>query len=268
MLRPYNYSCVVPEKVMTLKNIEAYTADRRRFVLIVDSNARNQRFLSTILTQFEYEPHAVRTAKEALEVATVVSPVLVVAARQPDPENDVPALITSFRSANPACTAPFLVLITKPDHAFERDCLRAGALSCLRAPVTFENFYRVIQVAIEPIPRMTIRISTDLPASINGTRNGERERVRDISEDGAYVLTGAFHPRDTKLSIRFKLPDCVVSADAVVIYAKQPDKDANGGPGVGLRFLRISEEDQKRIRLFIRSEMAKGIGIVPLRPAQ
>jgi len=247
---------------MELQNIETCTAERRRFVLVVDSNERNQRFLTTLLTTFEYEVHAVKTAKEALEIATVILPVLIVAARQPDAENDAPALIQSFRSANPECTAAFIVITAKPDPAFERDCLRAGALSCLRAPVTFENFYRVIQIAIEPIPRMTIRISTNLPAAINGTRTDEC--VQDISEDGAYLLTGALHRRDTKLSVQIKLPASVISADAVVIYSKQPGSDWNGQPGIGLRFLRISEEDRKRIRLFIRVEMSKGIN--PLRP--
>jgi len=248
---------------MTLQNIETHIADRRRFVLVVDSNDRNQRFLSMLLTQFEYEAHVVRTAKEALEIAAVINPVLVVTARQPDAENDAPALIQSFRSANPECTAPFIVLTAKPDPAFERDCLNAGALSCLCAPVTFENFYRVIQIAIEPIPRMTIRIGTNLPAAINGPRKDEC--VQDISEDGAYLLTGVLHPRDAKLSIRIALPTCEIAADAVVMYSKQPGTGPNGRTGIGVRFLQITEEDRRRIRLFIRNEMAKGIN--PLRAA-
>ena len=256
ILRAYIYAYVVFERAMALNNIETCTAARGRFVLVVDSNERNQRFVTALLNRFAYEPHAVGTADEALELATVINPVLIVAG-QLDDEHDAPGLIQSFRSANPTCTAPFIVLIAKPDPAFEMNCLRAGALSCLRAPVTFENFYRVIQVAIEPIPRMTIRISTDLPAAINGARKDEC--VQDISEDGSYILASALHPRDTKLSVRIKLSDCVVSAEAVVIYAKQPDKDRNSRSGMGLRFLRISEEDQKRIRLFIRSEISKGI---------
>jgi CheY-like chemotaxis protein len=242
---------------MELKNIEACTADRRQFVLVVDGNDRNQRLLSTLLQQFKYKPYAVKTAKEALALANIVSPVLIVAARQIDDENDAPRFIRSFRAANPTCTAPFIVITTKRDPVFERDCLSVGALACLCAPVTFENFYRVIQVAIEPIPRMTIRISTNLLATINNTRNDEC--VRDLSEDGAFILTSAPHPRDTKLLVRIKLSDRIISADAVVIYLKRSDNDLNGMAGMGLRFVRISEEDQHRIRQFIRSEMSKEI---------
>ena len=249
---------------MTLQNIETCTAERSRFVLVVDNNDRNQLFLSTLLSAFEYEPHAAKTIKEALEIATIINPVLIVTARQLDEEHDAPGLIKSFRTANPACKAPFIVITTKPDPSFERACLNAGALVCLRAPVTFENFYRVIQVAIEPIPRMTLRISTNLPAAINGARTDEC--VRDLSEDGAYIVTSAPHQRNTKLTVKIKLSDSIISADAVVIYSMQSDSDRKGRSGMGLRFLQISEEDQQRIRLFIKNEMSKGLK--PLRPAK
>ena len=249
---------------MELKNIEQYTADRRRFVLVVDSSDRSRRILSTLLKQFDYDPHAVSTAEEAVEVSTAIGPVLIVTAGQIDPACNAVQLIRSVRSANPDCTAPFIVLIAKSDPAFERECLKAGALTCLHAPVTFENFYRVIQVAIEPIPRMTIRISTNLPAAISGKRKDES--VQEISEHGAYLLTSTLHPLGTRLPVKFKLPTCVVSVDAVVIYAKRPDEDAKGRTGLGLQFEWISEADQKRIRLFIRSEMTKDI--IPPPPAQ
>jgi CheY-like chemotaxis protein len=249
---------------MELKNIEQHNAGRRRFVLIVDSSDRSSRLLNTLLKQFDYHVYAVGTAEEAVEVATVIEPVLIVTAGQINADSTAVQLIRSFRAANPECTAPFIVLIAKSDPAFERDCLSAGALTCLHAPVTFENFYRVIQIAIERIPRMTIRISTNLPATINGARKDEC--VQEISENGAYVLTGTLHPLGTRLPVKIELSDCVVSADAVVIYAKRSDEDTKGGTGMGLQFEQISEEDQKRIRLFIRREMTKGINSIP--PAQ
>jgi CheY-like chemotaxis protein len=247
---------------MPLEDIEKYTTDRRRFVLVVDNNDRNRQFLFTLLKRFEYDAFAVKTVKEAQEIASVISPVLIVSARQLDEGNDALELISSIKSANPAGTTPLIVMTTRPDPAFERACLNAGALTCLRAPVSFENFYRVIQVAIEPIPRMTIRISTDLPALINDTRKDER--VQDISENGAYILASTLHPRNTRLSVRIKLPDRVISVDAVVIYVKQSDR--NGQSGMGLSFEQISPEDQQRIRLFIRSEMSKVID--PSRAAE
>lgn len=243
---------------MALKNIEKCTADRSRFMLIVDGNERNRQFLSTILTRFEYHAYAVKTVQEALETVATISPVLIFAARQLEDGNDAPGLIKSMRSAKSKCMSPVIVLSARPDPAFERACLDAGALTYLRAPITFENFYRVIQVALEPIPRMTIRICTDLPAMINGNRI---ERVHGISENGAYILTSSPHPRNTKLPVRIKLSEGVISADAVVLYVKK--LDGNGQSGMGLLFERISPEDQQRIRLFIRGEMAKGIS--PIR---
>jgi CheY-like chemotaxis protein len=249
---------------MVLKNIETYTAARHRFVLVVDSNERNLKFLSSLLKQFEYNAYAVGTVEEALELATVISPVLIVTSRHLDAGNDAAGFIKRFKSVNPTCTAPFIVLTAGADPAFERDCLNAGALTCLRAPVTIENFYRIIQVAIEPVPRMTIRISTNLPAIIGGSRKDEL--VRDISENGAYVLTSSLHPLKTELPVRIKLADSLVSINAEVIYVRRAEDDRNGQSGMGLQFVRISPDDQQRIRLFIRSELSKGIARVRTAP--
>lgn len=246
---------------MELINVEQYAAGRRRSVLIVESADRNRRFLTTLLKEFEYEPYAVSTAKDGLEAALLINPALIVISGQIDAECNAVGFIKEFKAANPECTASLVVLIAKADPAFEGECLRAGALTCLCAPVTFENFYRVIQMAIEAVPRMTIRISTNLPAAINGSRKDEL--VREISEGGAYVQASTLLPLDTKLSIRIKLPDSVISCDAVVIYVKRSDGNANGRSGMGLHFERISDEDQRRIRLFIRSEMSKDIMVMP-----
>jgi CheY-like chemotaxis protein len=240
---------------MALKNIEECTADRRRFVLVVDGSDRNRQFLSTLLTRFEYSVFAAKTMQETLEIVNSISPVLIVAARQLDGGNDAVRLMRSIRSADPKFTTPVIVLNNRPDPAFERACLEAGALTYLRAPITIENFYRVIQVAVEPMPRMTLRISTNLPVMISGTRKDER--VQGISENGAYILTSSPYPRNTKLPVRIKLTECMISADAVVLYVKK--SDGNGHSGMGLLFERISPEDQRRIRLFIREEMTKTI---------
>ncbi len=246
---------------MALKNIENYTAGRSRFVLVVDSNARNLQFLTSLLKKFDYDAYAVRTATEAQELAAVVSPVLVVVARQLDGGNDALGLIRDLRGAKPACTAPCIVLTAKADPVYERDCLGAGALTCLRAPISVENFYRVIQVAIEPVPRMTIRISTNLPVIVNGARKDAC--VQAISEQGAYITTSSLHPLKTKLPVKIKLSEWVICADAEVIYSKSAGDNGKGQSGMGIQFVHISEQDQQRIRLFIRSEMSKGINPLP-----
>lgn len=247
---------------MELHNIEKESADRRRFVLIADGNKRNQVFLSVLLKEFGYETCAVSTAGAALKTAVLMRPVLAITARQVDDDHDALGLIRLFKSADLEPPVPIVVLVAKPDPAFEQECLRAGALTCLRAPVTFESFYRVVQVAIEPLPRMTIRISANVPAAIDGKRGDER--VQEISENGALVLTSSPYQRDRKLAVTIFLPDGEVSVDAVVLYVKRSDQEGSGKNSVGLQFTRISEEDQQQIRLFIRREISKGIA--PLRP--
>lgn len=246
---------------MALKDIKACNAARRRYILVVDPNARNQKLLTTLLKRFEYEVCMARTAAEALEVATVVSPILIVMARQLDGQHTALELIKAYKKVAPPSPAVFIVLTTRPDPAFEKACLSAGALVCLRSPVSLENFYRVIQVAVEPVPRMNIRISANLPAAISGAPVDDR--VQAISENGAYILTRALYPLKTRVPVQIKLPDGIVTAEGMVLYANAAGYGPGGRSGLGLQFVRISPQDQQRIRRFIRTEMTRGV--VPLR---
>jgi CheY-like chemotaxis protein len=246
---------------MALKDIKACNAARRRFVLVVDTSGRNLRFLSTLLRRFDYQVCTARTAAEALEVAAVVSPVLIMTCRKLDGQYTALGLIRAYKRANPRSAVPMIVLTARPDPAFERACLAAGALVCLRSPVPLEDFYRVIQVAVEPVPRMNIRITADLPAAI-GEEAGY-DRVRAISEHGAYLQTGARFPLKTRVPVRFRLDGRVVSAEGVVIYAHAAGAGHASRPGLGLQFVAISPQDRNRIRRFIRSEMARGISPLP-----
>ncbi len=242
---------------MELRSLEKVSAGLSRIVLLADGSRRDQKLLSVLLKQFGYEVCAAGTAGEALKAAVMKRPVLVVTARHVDADHDAIGLIRLFKSARLEPSIPIVVLIARSDPSFERECLSAGALTCLSAPVTFESFYRVVQVAIEPVPRMTIRINTSVRAAINGGKTDER--VSEISENGAFVLTRSSCPRDTKLAVDIHLPDGVVSAEAVVLYEKRSAE----GKGVGLQFTQISEKDQQRIRLFIRREISKGVGPLP-----
>ena len=124
-----------------------------------------------------------------------------------------------------------------------------------------EDLYRVVQVAVEPLPRMNLRINTDLSVIVND-RNVEcveGECASVLSEHGLYVRSPDPYPLNTRLPVQIRLADRTIAADTVVIYSHQAGDDPQDEPGMGLQFTEISREDQKRIRLFIRHEITKDI---------
>jgi CheY-like chemotaxis protein len=240
------------------------SALQRKFLLVVDADKSNSSKLKALLKQFRYKVWAAATAAEALELCDIVMPELVIA-RQLDDMTHVD-FIKDFKRLNGSARSSVLVVRNGHDDAFdERSCLAAGALTCLKLPLHVETLYRTIQVAIEPVPRMNLRIDAKLPVLINDeTLNGNEGKLATaLSESGLYLLTPDPRPLNTTISLRFKVGGKMITAVGQVIYAHRQGDQTNFIPGMGLQFTRISDQDQEQIRLFIREQVRKGISASP-----
>jgi len=233
---------------------------RRRFLLVVDSDVEKLFHTATLLQRFQYNIWTAQSAAEALEMASVAVPALIVMAQFLD---DLPGLelIQQLQRNKRLRTVPLVVLTQKTDPANEQDCLFAGALTCFSMPVQLEAFYRVVQVAVEPMPRMNLRINTKLSVTVGDqtVQCVEGECASVLSEYGLYVRTLDPYSLNAKLPVQINLAGKVIAADTVVIYSHQAGDDPEDEPGMGLQFTEISREDQKRIRLFIRDEITRDI---------
>lgn len=235
-------------------------AGHLRFLLVVDSDLKNLHYTATLLLRFQYNIWTARSAVEALEMANVAVPSLIVVAQRLD---DMPGLelIQRLLKIKGLRTVPIIVLTHKKDPLDEKACLFAGALTCLAVPVQAEDLYRVVQVAIEPMPRMNIRINTNLSVTVNN-RNVESvagECASVISEHGIYVRTPAPYSLGAKLPVKIHLAGGTIAVDTVVIYSHQAGDAPQDEPGMGLQFLKIAPKDQQRIRQFIRDEITRDI---------
>ncbi len=243
--------------VFTGVNINA--SSQRKFLLIVDSNKSSSAGIKSLLKQFRYKVWSVNTAVEALELIDIVMPALVIVR---DIEDMTQAdFIRKLKQQDSSGTVSVLVATSRKDAVDERACLAAGAVTCLKMPLKVETLYRTIQVAIEPVPRMNLRINTTLPVLIddNTVNCSEGKFATALSESGLFLLTPDPCPLKTKIPLKIKVAGKIVSTDAVVIYAHKQGNLTNFKPGMGLQFVRISDQDQEHIRLFIREEVRKGI---------
>lgn len=237
----------------------ATASSRHRFLLVVDSNAKSLFYTTTLLQRLRYTVWTAQTAEEAIEMATTAVPALLITAQFLD---DMPAhkLILQLKQADRTLDIPIIVLGQKTDPADERNCLAAGAITCLSTPVDAVNLYRVLQVAVEPFPRMNIRINTSLSVTINDRtvqcREGEVASV--LSEHGIYICTTEPYPLATKLPVIIHLAGKAISVDTEVIYSDAAG-EGKQKPGMGLQFTRIDPLDEERIRKYIREEITRDI---------
>jgi CheY-like chemotaxis protein len=235
----------------------------RKFLLVVDSNSTGASGIKALLKQFRYRVWSVSSAAEALELSDIVMPSLVIVREIGDMTQI--EFTREFKRLDSSGKASVVVITSAKDEASERACLAAGAVTCLRLPLNIETLYRTIQVAIEQVPRMNLRINTKFPVVIDDetVSRDQGKFATTLSESGLFLPTPDPCPLNTKIPLRFKVAGKILSAEAVVIYAYKQGNQTNFKPGMGLQFVRISDRDLEQIRLFIREEIRKGISTSP-----
>ena len=238
-------------------------ADHRRtlrYILIVESKTTDLFYDSLLLQRFEYRVSAVNSAGQAVELASVALPALVIADLYLPGMSGVD-LIRLLRQDPRTSSLPVILLAPAGDQSAERRCRAAGAVACIAKPVQPEELYRTVQAAIEATPRSSIRIQTRLSVSVNNVPLDciEGECASVLSEHGMYVRTLSPYPRGDRLALEMNINGRVVFADAAVLHSYRLGEGPFTGPGMGLKFVRIEPQDQEFIRQFIREEVSRGI---------
>ncbi len=230
---------------------------QHRLLLVVDSDAKSLAYTSGLLEQLHYDIWTARSAEEAMHMAATALPALMIVSNR---LSDISSLtfIRKLKQSDRTKSVPVIVIGPEGDSLDERQCLTAGAVTYLTKPVTTEDLYRVVQVATESVPRMNIRIATNLAAIVHNrdAQNCHGMRVSALSEYGAFICSPDPCPRDSRLLIIIHLADKAVAAEANVIYNARSKGD-HGERGMGVQFVQIADEDRELIRKFIRAEIKK-----------
>jgi CheY-like chemotaxis protein len=233
---------------------------KNRFLLVVDSDANSLYSTSMLLQRFHYKTVSAATAREALTIAAVKVPALVVTALDLKDMNGLD-LAQQFRQKPGTAGVRFLVLRKQDDLIGEQGCLDQGVTCCLTRPVSVEDLYRAVQTAAEKTPRKHIRIRTLLPVQARKTQNDclDNACTTDLSERGMFVRTERPASAKTQFCCSLHLYGQVIEVDAAVLYSNRKNGGTFHEPGMGIEFVRIAPKDQELIRRFIRNEVTRGI---------
>ena len=77
--------------------------------------------------------------------------------------------------------------------------------------------------------------------------------TRDISEGGVFVATYNSFPVGTIMELQLQMPDGgePIKVKGEVRWYAEHNEESDGHPGVGLRFIGLSEENRRRIDRFV-----------------
>ncbi len=237
--------------------------------MVVDGNTSMLFYLGMLLKRLEYRVSTSRSAEEALRMMEETVPSLVLTDIALPRMNGI-NLLKRIKDTPKLTTVPVVLITAESDPGMKDTCLRAGCAGYLSKPVDPGTLYRAIQSATESLPRENIRLSTSLKVLVgNGTTLGggaRTEYATAISEGGLYVRTLYPLPRNTLATISILMGfmgDREIRVKAVVLYTFSVGEGPFLEPGMGMKFVEISEGDRKVIRDFIKEQLTSDLTSAP-----
>jgi uncharacterized protein (TIGR02266 family) len=233
-----------------------------RTILIVDNSAITLFYWGMLLKRLEYKVVGKRNAADALKVLET-DPPAVVLMEVALAGSDGVALLKEIKSDPRFKDIPVIILTSVTDPAVKDACECLGCAAWLGKDVEPDALYQKLQVLVESTPRQHIRLSTSVKVIVgDGTTMGGSARTEyasAISEGGLYVRTQYPQPQNALTPVRILLDGGEVQAKAVVLYSYAKNEGPYKEPGMGLKFVNISDQDRRLIRQFIKDHLTRGI---------
>lgn len=233
---------------------------RNRSIVVAGNKTLETLSLSLLLQRFEYDVFSAHTAAEALERISANRPALIITDLVL-PGMSGMDLFQLLKQDLRTAFIPVVFVIPPSDVASDRYCLESGAAACMSKPIQAEELFRTVQEIIEPRPRAGIRIDTRLSVSLNNVPLDCPEGVCavDLSENGIYVPTREPYPQNRRVTLQLDIKNRTISATAAVLHSHTSAEGPRKEPGMGLKFVKISQQDQDFIRKFIHDEVNRDI---------
>jgi two-component system cell cycle response regulator DivK len=242
-------------------NTSSEKFDRKNdFLLVVDSEAYNLFYTSSLLKRFDYKPILAKSAKEAIQVAKASVPALIITSLGLSDMRGA-ELIKQMRENPATAGVPIITIERRRRRAAEESGKDISGDKHLSRPVSPETLHWAVQTAVEKTPREKIRIQTTLAVKVNDMPFDSPGGVctATLSERGIFLPAEKPAAVDTRVSLELSLYGKTIAIDAVVIYSYPPEKRHDHEPGMGLEFVQITIEDQEVIRQYIHDEITRHI---------
>jgi len=233
-----------------------------RTLLIVDNKAASLFYWGMLLKRLDYKVVSKRSAEEALKALDDSRPAIVLT-DVALPGMDGVALLKSVKDDPKYRDIPVVMLTSVTDPTVKDACERLGCAAWFPKDVEPDDLYQKLQSLVEATPRQHIRLNTSVKVIVgDGTTMGGSARAEfasAISEGGLYVRTRYPQPQNALTPVRIILNDNEVRAKAVVLYSYAKNEGPYKEPGMGVKFVEISDQDRRLIRTFINEQLTKDI---------
>lgn len=227
----------------------------KHHVLVICRTSAGQMYLGVLLNRIWYAPVLARSADEGIRLARDARFSLVIFDADL-PEAEVRSTLTILRSDPNIKDLPLAVFITPESPVTAESLMAAGCSAVVTKPLDLALVYGVLG-RLSGQPRCTPRAAVKFRVAIEEKNPEEALTCVNISEGGLYLRTAAPLAEGTVLHLAFTLPrdaeEIRLAAEVVRTLPLGPQLETD--PGMGLRFLDLSDEMQSRLRNFVQWEM-------------
>lgn len=231
-----------------MNEINSNTADKNKmYFLVVDFSVDDRFFTSMLLQRYGYNVCTASSTEEAFSFMHVLPPSVIVAESVLGIE-----LATRIRKNARFSDVPIIVLAKVSDLELDMRLRKGEFVACLNKPVDGEKFHQAIQSALNRPQRKNIRIETSLLARIAGVQEGI---VSVLSEYGMFFPTEDPQPLKTIITAELEIGERIIKVEAVVLYSCESSTSPFKEAGMGMKFVKISPDDQSFIRSYILEQI-------------
>ncbi len=234
----------------------------KNYALLVDGYVRDLFATGMILQRLDYEVFIANSGEDALKLIEVALPDLVITELSLQNMSGL-ELLFHLKHTPETKDIPVIIHTAIGDQKHEGHCRATGCSAFLRKPVSLDELYSAIQRATEVRPRQFIRLKTLLPVRVGGQLSHSAassvEYISELSENGIFVRT--LNPRqvDAVLPVNIIVNSVAVKLKAVVVRSVTMSQGLFKEPGMGMKFVEITEEHRDLIRNFIKGQIMRDI---------
>ena len=217
------------------------------YVLVVDADVDDRFFTSMLLQRFDINSCTANSGTEAISFMHVAPPSVIVS------ESSIGiSLASRLKKDVRFSNIPVIILAKAADLDLDVRLRRGDFSAYLNKPVDPEKFYQAIQVAVGQNRRKNIRIKTSLLARLDNVDEGI---VSVLSEYGMFFPTEEPRPLNAIVKVEIEIEERTVKFDAVVLYSHVLETSPFKEAGMGMKFVKISPEDQAFIKAYILEQI-------------
>ncbi len=227
----------------------------KKHVLIICRTAAGQMYLGVLLNRLWYSPVLAKTPEEGIRIAQTTGLSLILF--DADISQSELASAVSLLRTHPSFTGiPLVVFMTEASADTNEMLLSQGCSAILTKPLDLAIVHGVLG-RLSGQPRSTFRVPVKMRVEIEEGTPEKFLTCINVSEGGLYLRSADPLPGGEVLHVTFTLPHDSepIKVAAEVVRSLRLGTELNAEPGMGLRFLDISEDTLSRIRNFVQWEM-------------